>query len=121
MSGIIKHNLKIIFLIVVAVSFLAVVYAQDRSQYTKEQIQEQISQEKQLIRELAKMFLVDALPELVKEDPTLAEQALVKYVLAIWKRGDKMPTTFILRMVKAKGHYFPAIWASVRVVIPSHM
>ena len=73
-----KHNLKIIFLIVVAVSFLAVVYAQDRSQYTKEQIQEQISQEKQLIRELAKMFLVDALPELVKEDPTLAEQALVK-------------------------------------------
>ena len=74
-----KHILKIIFLIVVAVSFLAVVYAQDISQYTKEQIQEQISQEKQIIRELAKMFLVDALPELVKEDPTLAEQALVKY------------------------------------------
>ena len=74
-----KHTVKIIFLIIIAVSFLAVAYAQDVNESTKEELQQQIAQEKQTIRELAKMFLIDALPELLNEDPALAEQALVKY------------------------------------------
>ena len=104
-----KHNLKIIFLIVVAVSFLAVVYAQDRSQYTKEQIQEQISQEKQLIRELAKMFLVDALPELVKEDPTLAEQALVKYK-DVFSSMDQNEFIYLL------GHFYVRVGENAKAI-----
>jgi len=84
-----KHTVKIIFLIIIAVSFLAVAYAQDADQSTKEELQLQITQEKQTIRELAKMFLIDALPELLNEDPALAEQALVKYKAVFFRDGSK--------------------------------
>ena len=104
-----KHILKIIFLIVIALSIQAGVYAQDKSPVTKEELQEQIAQEKQLIRELAKMFLVEALPELVKEDPTRAEEALTKYK-DVFSSMDQNDFIYLL------GHFYARMGENTRAI-----
>ena len=104
-----KHTVKIIFLIIIAVSFLAVAYAQDADQSTKEELQLQITQEKQTIRELAKMFLIDALPELLNEDPALAEQALVKYK-AVFSGMDQNDFIYLL------GHFYARMGENTKAI-----
>lgn len=74
-----KNTLKVIFLTVFALSCFALVFAQNTSESATQEIVSQIAQEKQMLKEMAKIFLIDELPVLINGDPALAEKALIKY------------------------------------------
>ncbi len=104
-----KKTLKIIFLTVVALSFVIVVFAQNSNEATKKEIIQQISQERQILKEIAKNFLIDVLPELVKKDPALAEQALVKYKDAYSSLGQN-------DIVYLLGHFYTRMGENTRAI-----
>lgn len=74
-----KKNFRVLILVVFALSIFATIYAQESQEYTREELQKMISEEKRLIRETAKDFLIDTLPGLMESDPEAADQALAQY------------------------------------------
>ncbi|MDY0151645.1 MAG: hypothetical protein RBS43_05180, partial [Candidatus Cloacimonas sp.] len=73
-----KKNFRVLILVVFALLTINLVHAQESPEYTKEDLQKQISEEKQHIRETAKDFFINTLPSLTQSDPEAADQALAQ-------------------------------------------
>ncbi len=74
---------RVLLLVVFALMSISLVFAQttgDEEQYTVEQLQELIREQKQAIREAAKIFLVDELPVIASIDPDRAIQELDNFL-----------------------------------------
>lgn len=105
MSRVMNKNYIVILLVVLALSVFINAYAQTadkESQLTAEQVQEMIRQEKQLIREAAKQFLVDELPLLVARDANEADRALAQYGAMLKLLSDN-------DMLYLLGHFFTRV------------
>lgn len=73
-----KKITRVLLLVLFAVCTLTSIYAQQSQELTKEQLLQMIAEEKQLIREAAKTFLIDTLPGLMQSDPAAADAALAR-------------------------------------------
>jgi len=73
-----KKNIKLMLLVVLALSTVGICFAQNEQTYTREELLQQIAAEKQQIKQAAKELIIDTLPGLIESDPQTADQALAK-------------------------------------------
>jgi len=85
------------------------VFAQNEKEYSKEELLKEIAAEKQQIRELAKDFLIDTLPELMQRDPKAADQALAQYS-GMFNAMDQNDFLYLL------GHFYARMGENTRAI-----
>jgi len=73
-----EKNIKLVLLVVLALSMVGICIAQNEQTYTREELLQQIAAEKQQIKQAAKELIIDTLPGLIESDPEAADQALAK-------------------------------------------
>lgn len=86
-----NKNFKVLLLVVFVLTCTSFVFAQtsvDEEQMSAAQIQELIRIQKQEIRQAAKVFLVDELPEIAKIDPERASSELDKFLGILGTMSD---------------------------------
>ncbi|PKN73316.1 MAG: hypothetical protein CVU50_03210 [Candidatus Cloacimonetes bacterium HGW-Cloacimonetes-3] len=81
---------------------------QSQDQY-KEELLKMIADEKQLIRETAKDFLIDTLPGMMESDPVAADQALAKYG-SLFNTMDQNDFIYLL------GHFYARMGENTRAI-----
>lgn len=104
-----KKIIRVLLLIVFALSVLAIMFAQESQEYSREELLKMISSEKQQIRELAKDFLIDTLPGLMESDPDAADAALAQYS-GMFNTMDQSDFIYLL------GHFYARMGENTKAI-----
>lgn len=104
-----KKNIRVLMLTVFAICILSSSYAQLSQDQYKEELLKQIAQEKQLIKEAAKTFLIDTLPGLMATDPAAADQALARYS-GMFNTMDQEDFIYLL------GHFYARMGENTKAI-----
>ncbi len=104
-----KKIVKVVLLVVMTMAVISSVFAQNEKEYSKEELLKEIAAEKQQIRELAKDFLIDTLPELMQRDPKAADQALAQYS-GMFNAMDQNDFLYLL------GHFYARMGENTRAI-----
>ncbi len=104
-----KKNFRVLLLLVFAVCMLSSIYAQQSQDQYKEELLRMIAEEKQLIKEAAKDFLIDTLPGMMETDPEAADQALAKYS-GLFNTMDQDDFIYLL------GHFYARMGENTKAI-----
>lgn len=104
-----KEIIRVLLLVTLALCILTPIFAQQSQELTREELLRMIAEEKQLIREAAKTFLIDTLPGLMQSDPVAADQALARHS-GMFNTMDQEDFMYLL------GHFYARMGENTRAI-----